>query len=216
MGSSETSEWRSASETRCSKIPRRPRRHPWRAAGCSQPIWRSDQSCLLLIRNLPSPALWFESPTASAAPALSATSLLIASERSIGAMPQLVQGKSRSTGTKRRRPLNRRGDLSKCLDALAGDIDSAEQDLLAVQKAKQVERHLGAGTFDRDLIDPARREGREDRLVRPPFRPEARLPVNIGFDAVAKRIWTAVLQAGLRRRGVALRSPIPSLPPFRR
>ena len=31
-------------------------------------------------------------PRASAAPALSAASLLIASDRSIGAMPQLVQG----------------------------------------------------------------------------------------------------------------------------
>ena len=60
-----------------------------------------------------------------------------------------------------RRLLNRRGDLFRCLDALAGDIDGAEQDLLAVQKAKQVERHLGAGTFERDLIDPARREGRD-------------------------------------------------------
>jgi hypothetical protein len=32
--------------------------------------------------------------------------------------------------------LNRRGDLFGWLDALAGDVDSAEQDLLAVQKAK--------------------------------------------------------------------------------
>jgi hypothetical protein len=55
-----------------------------------------------------STALWSNRRRASAAPALSATSFLIASERSIATMPQLVQGKSRSTGTKRR--LNRRGD----------------------------------------------------------------------------------------------------------
>src|ERR1700724_2507620 len=48
-----------------------------------------------------STALWSNRRRASAAPVLSATSFLIASERSIGAMPQLVQGKSRSTGTKR-------------------------------------------------------------------------------------------------------------------
>ena len=40
---------------------------------------------------------------------------------------------------KARRLLNCRGDRFRCLDALAGDVDNAEQDILAVQKATQVE-----------------------------------------------------------------------------
>ena len=76
---------------------------------------------------------------------------------------------------KARRPLDRFRDFLRRLDAVAGDIDRPEQDFLVLQKAKQVERNLGSGAFDRDLIDPALGEGREDRLVLTPFRPKARL-----------------------------------------
>src|SRR5207248_6089947 len=41
------------------------------------------------------------------------------------------------------------------------------------------------GAFERDLVDMARRERREDALVLPPFLPERRLPFDIGRDAVA-------------------------------
>jgi hypothetical protein len=75
---------------------------------------------------------------------LSATSFLIASERSIGAMPQLVQGKSRSTGTKR--------DACSIVVATSSGVSTRSlatsmapsKTSLAVQKAKQVDRHLGA------------------------------------------------------------------------
>ena len=76
-----------------------------------------------------STALWSNRRRASAAPALSATSFLIASERSIATMPQLVQGKSRSTGTKRDAGSIVAATLFRCLDPLAGDIDGAERDL---------------------------------------------------------------------------------------
>ncbi len=49
---------------------------------------------------------------------------------------------------KTRRPLDRRGNLLWCLDALAGDVNDPEQDLLALQKAEQVDRHLGAGYIE--------------------------------------------------------------------
>jgi hypothetical protein len=57
--------------------------------------------------------------------------LLIASERSIGAMPQFARVEPLHRNNARRL-LNRRGDLFRCLDALAGDVDNAEQDILAV------------------------------------------------------------------------------------
>src|SRR3954447_21399996 len=44
---------------------------------------------------------------------------------------------------------------------------------------------MGVGAFERDLVDTARRQGREDPLVLPPFGAEARLPIDIRLDAVA-------------------------------
>jgi hypothetical protein len=64
------------------------------------------------------------------------------------ANPILPKPRSFAKKAKRAARCLLRGDLFRCLDALAGDIDNAEQDLLAVQKAKQVERppwrrHIG-------------------------------------------------------------------------
>jgi len=140
----------------------------WREA---QPAYNHVQ--LACYSHPSSTALWSNRRRASAAPVLSATSFLIASKRSIGAMPQLVQGKSCSTGIKRdARSIVAATSSGVSTRSLATSIAPSKH-LLAVQKAKQVERHPGAGTFDRDLIDLAPREGREDRLVLPPFRPEA-------------------------------------------
>src|SRR5438477_424386 len=44
---------------------------------------------------------------------------------------------------------------------------------------------MRVGAFERDLVDPTRRQGREDMLVLPPLVAERRLPFDIGRDAVA-------------------------------
>src|SRR5947208_6821460 len=44
---------------------------------------------------------------------------------------------------------------------------------------------MRVGAFERDLVDTARRQGREDPLILPPFGAEARLPIDIRLDAVA-------------------------------
>src|SRR3954464_5122157 len=44
---------------------------------------------------------------------------------------------------------------------------------------------MRVGAFERDLVDMAPPQGREDPLILPPFGAEARLPIDIRLDAVA-------------------------------
>ena len=72
-------------------------------------------------------------PRASAAPALSAASLLIASDRSTGAAAIGARIEP-LYWDKLRRLLDHRSNLLWCLDAIDGDIHSPEQDLLTFKR----------------------------------------------------------------------------------
>src|SRR5437763_5836320 len=103
---------------------------------------------------------------------------------------------------KAQRVLDRRGDLLGRLCLIARDIDRADQDVLAMEERQQFDRHMRMGAFERDLVDMARRERREDALVLPPFTPERRLPFDIGRDAVTVADMDCGLAGGSADRAV--------------
>ena len=102
------------------------------------------------------------------------------------------------------------GDLLRRLDDIRRDVDAADQHVLALEQADQLDRHVRIAAFERDLVDPARRERGEGLLVLAPMLAERRLPVVVGLDAVA----VADMDGGraskpLRRRARARRRPSP-------
>src|SRR6185437_706401 len=76
-------------------------------------------------------------------------------------------------------------DFLRGFDVVGRDIDRAQEHVLALEQREEAQRHAGVRAFERDLIDAARRQRREDLLVLPPLAPQALLPVDIGLDAVA-------------------------------
>src|SRR5712692_2695122 len=93
-------------------------------------------------------------------------------------------GKNPFGGHVANRLLDRRDDLLGRLDLIAGNVDHAEQHVLAVEQAQQADRHSGIPAFDRDLLDVACGECRKDRLVLAPFAAERRLPFEVRRNAV--------------------------------
>src|SRR5258708_33286247 len=71
------------------------------------------------------------------------------------------------------------------LDAIRRDVDDPDENVFSLQQPQQLERDLRMDAFERDLLDAAFRQRREDLLVLAPLRPERLLPVEIGLDAVA-------------------------------
>ena len=87
-------------------------------------------------------------PRTRAVPAVSAASFPIAGGRPIGAMPQLVHGKSRSAGTKQSARSMVAATSSGVSTRSLATSDRAEQDILSGEQAEQLDRHLGAGALD--------------------------------------------------------------------
>ncbi len=77
------------------------------------------------------------------------------------------------------------GDVLGGFHRVAGDIDDTGLHHLAGEQFQQVERHPRVAAFDRDLLNGARGNRREDILILPPLAAERRLPVGVGLDAVA-------------------------------
>ena len=79
-----------------------------------------------------------------------------------------------------------RGDLFRRLDLVGGDIDHADQNVLALeQRASACSGTLRMDALERNLLDLALRQRRENLLVLAPLAAERVLPVDIGLDAVA-------------------------------
>src|SRR2546425_4702465 len=76
-------------------------------------------------------------------------------------------------------------DLFSRFDAIGRYVDDADQHVLALQQLQQLDRHLRMDAFERDLLDPAPCQGREDLRVLAPLAAERPLPVDVGLDAVA-------------------------------
>lgn len=76
-------------------------------------------------------------------------------------------------------------DIIRRFHRVAGDIDDAGLNDLALQQREQIERDPGIAAFDRNLLDRAGIDRGEDLLILPPLAPERLLPVGIGLDAVA-------------------------------
>ncbi len=77
------------------------------------------------------------------------------------------------------------GHFLRRLDRVAGDVDRAQEHVLALEEAQELHRHLGVDAFERDLVDAACRERGEDLLVLAPLAAQALLPVDVRLDAVA-------------------------------
>ena len=106
--------------------------------------------------------------------------------RRIGAMPQLVQATMRSRGTNFDTSPITCCDVLGRLDLVAGDVDDADQHVLAVEQRRAASSaRCELMAFERHLLDAALGERREDLLVLAPLAAQRRLPVDVGLDAVA-------------------------------
>src|SRR6185312_3301114 len=64
------------------------------------------------------------------------------------------------------------------LDAVGGDVDRPEQHVLALEQLQEPQRYARMDAFERDLVDAALGQRREDLLVLPPLAAEALLPLD--------------------------------------
>ena len=96
-------------------------------------------------------------------------------------------------------------DVLGGLDGVAGDVDHAGLDDLALEQAEQFQRHPRVAAFDRDLLDRAFGDRRKDILILPPLAAERLLPVGIGLDAVA----VADVHGGGAGQALRRRAPAP-------
>ena len=88
-------------------------------------------------------------------------------------------------GDELQRFADRVGDLLGRLHDIGRDIDDADQQVLAFEQLHQVHRHMRVHALERDGLDRALRDRREDLLVLAPLGAERGLPVDVGLDAVA-------------------------------
>ncbi len=76
-------------------------------------------------------------------------------------------------------------NLFRSFNLFAGDVDHADQHVLALEQLEHVHRDMRMNAFQRYLIDPARGQCRKKLLVLPPFGAERRFPLNVCRNAVA-------------------------------
>ena len=105
--------------------------------------------------------------------------------RCIGAMPQLVQATIFSLATYLQRFADHGRDLGCGLDLVGGNVDDADQHVLAVKQLEHAHRYARIDAFERDLVEAAARQRRKELLILPPLGPERRFPLDIGGNAVA-------------------------------
>jgi hypothetical protein len=60
-------------------------------------------------------------------------------------------------------------DLFGRFDLVAGDVDHAHENVLALEKLEQLHWHMGVDEFEGNLLDAALGERRKDLLVLAPF-----------------------------------------------
>jgi len=88
-----------------------------------------------------------------------------------------IHGRHAAVGARvemlRRHVFRRRGDHARHflrrLDRIVGHVDDTDEHVLALQQLEERDRHLRMYAFERDLVELALRERREDFLVLAPF-----------------------------------------------
>ena len=126
-----------------------------------------------------------------------------ATSRASGHHPAVGAGIEAIRGHVLQRRADRRRDVLRRLDAVGGDVDRADQHVLAGEEADELDRHVRVRAFERHLVDRRLREQRKRVLVLPPFAAERLLPVVVRLDAVA----VADVDGGRAARGPAPRAP---------
>src|SRR6185503_14609330 len=76
-------------------------------------------------------------------------------------------------------------NLLRRLHGIAGNVDGADQDILAFEQPNEAHRHSRIAALQRDLADAALGYGGEDGLVLTPLAAQGGLPIDVGLDAVA-------------------------------